>query len=181
MTSVPLPQHHLRHSPHIHHDSQAAGWAIAQFEEKEHAFELRLERRHSRLHVAGRTLMAILFLASAVAKMVEFDPTVKALDTFLLGDSGLALIVAITVELVGGTLLLLGYQTRWASISLAVYVALTTMFFHYDLTDAVHRAFALSNLAVIGGLLMLVSHGSGAVSIERRIEKKDPNRLLAGP
>lgn len=181
MTSVPLPSRHLRHVYPVHHDPQSAGWALAQAEEKERAGEARLARRHNRLHVAGRTLMAALFLASGLAKLFEFDSTLKALDTFALGDSALALSVAIVAELLGGSLLLLGYQTRWASLSLAAYVALTTVFFHWDVTDAVHRAFALSNLAVIGGLLLLVAHGAGAASIERRIERKDPNRLPMGP
>lgn len=181
MSSVPLPQRHLRHIFPIHHDPQSAALAFAEAEEKERALEARLARRHHRLHFAGRALLAVLFLASGIAKLVQFDSTVKALDTFALGDSSLALIVAIAAELLGGSLLLLGYQTRWASIGLAAYVALATVFFDSNLADPLHRSFALSNLAIIGGLLLLVAHGAGAVSLERRIEKKDPNRLPVGP
>jgi putative oxidoreductase len=165
-----------------HHDAQSAGWALAEYEKKEHDRATHLKRRHLRYHVAGRVLLASLFLFSAVAKTLQFDTTWRTLNaTFGLDGSGALLLFAITIELVGGAMLLLGYQTRWASLGLVFYVAMATAIFHHDLTVDLNRAFALANLAIAGGLLLLVSHGAGQWSIDNRQLRRDPNAVLPGP
>jgi len=40
-----------------------------------------------------------------------------------------------------------------------------------------NRAFALANLAICGGLLLVASHGAGKLSVERYAEQHDPTRV----
>jgi putative oxidoreductase len=50
-------------------------------------------------------------------------------------------------------------MTRLVSIVLAGFVALTTLLFHYQVTDPMQAQAALKNLAIIGGLLMVFAYG----------------------
>ena len=59
--------------------------------------------------------MSIIFLLSGFQKLGGFNGTVAYMASLNLPLPGLAAIVAIVVECVGGLLLLVGYQTRgWA-------------------------------------------------------------------
>jgi uncharacterized membrane protein YphA (DoxX/SURF4 family) len=58
-----------------------------------------------------------------------------------------------TLEILGGMALLLGYYSRWAAAALAGFVALATVIFHGTPDQRVHL---LKNLAIIGGLLLVL-------------------------
>lgn len=62
-------------------------------------------------------------------------------------------------EIVAGLLLAIGFMTRLVAIVLAGFVALTTVLFHYQVTDPMQAQTALKNLAIIGGLLMVFAYG----------------------
>ncbi len=77
------------------------------------------------------------------------------------------------IDLFGGILILVGYQTRWTSIVLIAFVILTIVFVHNFWTmegpaRAANQAHFLKNLALIGGLLLLYTHGPGRLSVDAR-------------
>jgi putative oxidoreductase len=81
-----------------------------------------------------------------------------------------------TIDLFGGVLILVGYQTRWTSVVLIVFVALTCVLIHNFWTmegaaRAPNQANFYKNLAIIGALLLLIVHGPGHCSLERRLSK----------
>jgi putative oxidoreductase len=74
---------------------------------------------------------------------------------------------------VGGAALIVGYKTRWAAAALALFtVAAAVLFHNYWAMPAAQQMMQqilfLKNLAITGGLLMLMIAGPGAWSLDRR-------------
>jgi putative oxidoreductase len=95
--------------------------------------------------------------------------------TGVLTPTIIAYLVA-AIDLVGGILILVGYQTRWASIVLIVFVALTCILVHNFWSmegpaRAANQGNFYKNLALIGGLLLIYVHGPGTFSLEHRFGK----------
>ena len=77
-------------------------------------------------------------------------------------------LLAILIEVGGGLLLILGYQTRSASFALAAFTLVTALVFHSDFADQNQMIHFLKNVAITGGFLVLASSGPGAYSIDAR-------------
>ncbi len=85
---------------------------------------------------------------------------------------------AVALEVIGGVLVLIGYQTRLAALALALFSVLAGLLFH--IPTAGMEALAaqneinhlLKNVAIAGGFLMLAVHGAGALSVDERAETK---------
>jgi len=77
-----------------------------------------------------RIALALMFLAHAWLKIKVFTPagTVKYFES--LGVPGFFAYLTITAEIVGGTLLLLGIETRWVALLLVPLVAGTIVLVH---------------------------------------------------
>jgi putative oxidoreductase len=104
----------------------------------------------------GRIFIALLFLYSGATKLM--NPT--ATEGMITGaglPAGLAIPTGI-FEVVAALCLIVGFMTRFASILLAGFVALTILFFHRDFTNMQGAIAALQHLALIGGLLCLFAH-----------------------
>ena len=84
-------------------------------------------------------------------------------------------VVAYTVaaiDLIGGLMILVGFQSRWTALVLLVFVGLTIYFAHPfwsmdGAARAANQAHALKNLAIMGALLMIAAHGPGRFSVTR--------------
>ncbi len=165
-----VPSHRpLRHAHHV--DPEAARLALAEEEALSRMAQEHRRAIRQRTFLAGRLLLAGLFVASGAAKLFTFSATVAALEASGLSAAPLLLSLAIMVELGGGLMLGLGYRTRQAAQVLVGFLAVVTLFMHSDLSDPLNRAFALSNLAFAGGLLLLVANGPGRFSLERVFDK----------
>ena len=95
--------------------------------------------------------------------------------TGVLTPTVIAYLVA-AIDLFGGLLILVGYQTRWATLVLIGFVILTILFAHNFWTmegaaRAANRAHFYKNLALIGGLLMLHFYGPGRMSLDGRMSR----------
>jgi putative oxidoreductase len=76
------------------------------------------------------------------------------------------------IDLIGGLMILVGFQARWAALLLFVFTAMTIYFAHpfwamQGAARAANQAHALKNLAIMGALLMIAAHGPGRYSITR--------------
>jgi len=118
----------------------------------------------------GRILIALIFLASSFGKMTGFSATAGYIAGKGLPLPQLLAAGSILVELGGGILLVVGWRARWAAAALLVFTALAALFFHAFWTVAPEQAqnqmvHFMKNLAMMGGLLYIVVHGSGPFSI----------------
>ncbi|WP_133366615.1 DoxX family protein [Qipengyuania sediminis] len=108
--------------------------------------------------IIGRLCIAALFVMSGIAKLADPAGTAQ----YITANSTLPATLATPVgifEIVAGVLLGLGLMTRLVAIVLAGYIALATLLFHSQITDAAQGMLASRNLAILGGLLMVFAYG----------------------
>ena len=81
--------------------------------------------------------------------------------------------IGAAIEIIAPLMLLVGFKVRWAALALIVFTLVATFFFHnYWAMEGAARMTnqitLLKNLAVVGGLLMLIVAGPGRYSIDAR-------------
>ncbi len=119
----------------------------------------------------GRCLLGLIFILSGSGKLMDFTATAGSMASKGLPLSEILLIPTILIELGGGLLLVLGYQTRWAALALFLFVIPTTLIFHNFWGVAADQVrnqqiHIEKNLAIMGGLLYVVFTGAGRYSLE---------------
>jgi putative oxidoreductase len=119
----------------------------------------------------GRLLIAALFLISGLGKIATPALTQNVIASAGLPFPVLAYLVAIVIEVGGGILLILGYQSRIVASVMAVYTVVAALSFHGNLADQDAVAHFLKDLSITGGLLQIVALGAGAFSIDGRLAK----------
>lgn len=108
--------------------------------------------------IIGRLCIAVLFIVSGANKLADPAGAAQYITSNTSFSGSLAVPTGV-FEIVAGVLLALGFMTRLVAIVLAAFVALTTLLFHYQITDPMQAQAALKNLAIIGGLLMVFAYG----------------------
>ncbi len=116
----------------------------------------------------GRILLSIIFLGSAATKIADPAGTQAYMAAYGLPMTGFLLVGAIATEALGGLTLLLGFRARAAAFVLAGFLVVATVVFHTNLGDQQQLLHFLKNLAIIGGLLMVMTEGTGPLSLDRR-------------
>src|SRR5258706_11729782 len=102
--------------------------------------------------LVGRVLLAAVFVLSGVGKIAAPEATLGYINAVGLPLPQLAFLGAVAVELGGGLLLLVGYQTRIAAIALAVFSIVAAVVFHGAIGDQNQIIHFLKNIAMAGGL-----------------------------
>ena len=118
--------------------------------------------------LAGRVLLAVLFLLSGIGKLTQPGMTLAYISAAGLPFPQLALVGSALIELGGGVALIAGYRTRVAAALLAVFSVLAALFFHSALYDQNQLIHFLKNFAIAGGLLQVVAFGGGRLSLDAR-------------
>ena len=119
--------------------------------------------------LAGRILLSMLFLLSGVGKIGAYAATAAYMSS--VGLPSVLLPVVIATEVFGATAILLGWQTRIIAFLLAGYSLLTALVFHTNFADQIEMIMFLKNVSIAGGFLLLVVHGAGPLSLDRRLAK----------
>jgi putative oxidoreductase len=114
--------------------------------------------------LAGRLLLAAIFLHEAWSKLTGYSGALAYMRAF--GVPGELLPLAIAVELGCGALIAFGYHTRPAALVLALFCLATAILFHAQLGDRNQLLHFEKDLAIAGGLLVLVAHGAGAWALD---------------
>lgn len=122
---------------------------------------------HDGVAVIARILMAYIFIVAGWGKLTAYSATVGYMES--MGVPGVMLPLTILVELGGGLALLFGFQARFAAFGLAVFSIITALIFHGGAEDSINL---MKNLAMSGGLLFLMLHGAGRISLDHAIEKE---------
>jgi putative oxidoreductase len=121
--------------------------------------------------LAGRILIALMFVLSGFGKITGFEGTVGYIVSKGMPLPQLAAIGAIIVELGGGILLVVGWKARWAAAAMFVFTVLATLIFHNFWAVPADQAqnqmiHFMKNISILGGLLYVVVHGSGPLSVD---------------
>ena len=125
------------------------------------------------LSLLGRVLLALLFVPAGFGKIAGFGGTVGYIASNGVPLPELAAAAAVGVELGLGLLLLVGWQTRWAALGMALFTFVITFIFHNFWAMPADQQMMQSlmffkNIAVVGGLLTVAAWGAGAWSFDGR-------------
>ena len=128
-------------------------------------------KHDSSAHVAaaglalGRLLLAALFILEGWSKLRGYEAAAAYMDRH--GVTSALLPAAIAVELGGGALIAVGWQTRLAALALASFSVLAAVLFHGNISDRGHLIHFEKDLAIAGGLLVLAVAGAGNWSLDK--------------
>lgn len=125
------------------------------------------------LAALGRLLLAAIFLISGLGKLAAPAATIGYIGAAGLPLPQLGYAVALVVEIGGGLLMLVGFQTRIAAWVLAAFTLVAAVTFHHDFADQNQMIHFLKNLAITGGFLQVAAFGAGRFSVDaRRVSAK---------
>ena len=119
--------------------------------------------------LGGRVLLAILFLLSGVGKIGAYSATAGYMAS--VGVPGALLPLVIAVEVLGSVAIIVGWQTRIVAFLLAGFSLVSALLFHTNFADQTQMVMFLKNVSIAGGFLLLVAHGAGVLSLDRRASK----------
>jgi len=122
--------------------------------------------------LVGRILIALIFILSGFGKIAGFEGTAGYIASKGLPLPQLLTIVAILIELGGGLMLVLGWKARWAAAAMLVFTALAALIFHNFWAVPPDQAqnqmiHFMKNISMMGGLLYVLVHGSGPLSLSK--------------
>ncbi len=103
--------------------------------------------------LAGRVLIALIFLLSGIDKFVHYAPTLGYMQKVGLPFPELLLIASAIIETVTAPLFLWMIPVTWV--------------FHNPAGGQEQMAHFMKNVAISGGLLMLFAFGPGGISVNR--------------
>jgi len=116
--------------------------------------------------LVGRVMLAAIFVQAGWGKIWSYGGTAKYMESQ--GVPGMLLPLVIAVELVGGLLVAVGWQTRLAAIALAGFTLAAGLLFHFQPADQGQMIHFMKNIAITGGFLVLAMTGAGAWSLDGR-------------
>lgn len=118
------------------------------------------------LELAGRILLALLFLMSGIGKIAGYQASVGYMHA--MGVPGALLPVTIVLEIAGAAAIMAGWKTRIAAFLLAGFTLVAAAIFHSNFGDQIQMVMFFKNVAIAGGFLMLMANGSGRYSLDAR-------------
>ena len=128
----------------------------------------------------GRVLVPIVFIVAGLQKFWDIGSVARTLASIemlhrhlflFMGPLGFAYLVAF-IEVVFGSLVLIGAWARFAALILVIYTAIVTFTLHnfWDMEGVardVNQIHFLKNLSIMGALLMIFSAGGGYYGVDR--------------
>ena len=117
--------------------------------------------------LAGRILIAVIFLLSGIDKVTHYAQTLGYMTKAGLPFPEALLIISIVVEIGCALALIVGWKTQLAAIGLVIWMIPVTLLFHNPAAGQEAMIHFMKNVAITGGLLVLFASGPGAWSLGR--------------
>lgn len=121
----------------------------------------------------GRVLLSAIFIMSGIHKIFSWNETSEQMTNEGMFLVPLLLLGAIVLEVGGGLSILVGYWARVGAAALVVFLIPTTLIFHDFWTyegqeQQAQMMHFVKNLAIMGGLLLVLGFGAGPISVDDR-------------
>src|SRR5947207_1503364 len=134
-----------------------------------------IEKLQHATPLAGRFLLGLIFLLSGFGKIADWSGTAGYMAAKNMPFIPFFLVMAILFEVVGSLSIIAGYKARWGGLALFLYLIPVTLVFHnfwaYEgMEQQMQMINFLKNAAIEGGLLLIVAHGAGLLSLDARAE-----------
>lgn len=128
------------------------------------------------LAVAGRVLLALIFITSGFSKLGNLDGTAGYIASVGLPAGGALALGAGLLEVVAGLALAIGFKARWAALALGLFTIVAALLFHAywampEQQQFMQQLLFMKNLAIAGGMFIVASLGAGAASIDARLAR----------
>lgn len=120
------------------------------------------------LLLAARILLSFMFIMAGFQKFGDLAGTAGYISSVGLPAGSLLAPLSGAFEVLAGLAVLVGFQTRIASLLLAAFCAVAAIFFHYAPADMMQTLLFSKNMATAGGFLALAVAGAGAWSVDGR-------------
>ena len=128
------------------------------------------------IDLIGRVFIAIIFLYEAYDTVAFYGLTKEKMTGYgLTWNQDFLLILAVLLLLIGGVFLLIGYRSSFASVLLLLYWLPFTFIVHSWWNDPpdiqrIQSILFMRNIAIAGGLMMILVNGSGRFSVRRLLD-----------
>ena len=115
--------------------------------------------------VTGRFLLSLMFISAGIGKLgAGYEATQGYMSMMGVPTSLLPLVIA--TEILGGLAILVGFKTRISGFLLAGFTLIAAAIFHNNFADQMQSILFMKDLAIAGGLLLLVANGAGNLAID---------------
>jgi putative oxidoreductase len=131
-----------------------------------------MSKHNDSVALAGRVLVGVLFFMSGLSKLAAPAATQGFIASAGLPAPLAAYAVAVTVEVLGSSLLIAGFRTRAVAAGVAVFTLATALGFHTNFADQNQMIHFMKNIAIIGGLLQVVAFGGGKYSVDYLLARR---------
>lgn len=144
---------------------------------KEDSIDILVERKDASMQNAssllGRNLLSLIFVASGMGKMADWSGTAGYMASRGMVAVPFFLTMAILFEVIGGLLVLTGFKARWGAAALFLFLIPVTAIFHNfwaleQMERQMQMIHFMKNLAIMGGLLVVVAFGPGSLSLGQK-------------
>ena len=118
--------------------------------------------------LVGRILLALIFLKSGIGKIGGFTGTAGYMASKGLPMVEVLLAITIVIELAASAMIIAGFKARLGATALLLWMIPVTVIFHNFWAVPGEINMFMKNLAIMGGLLLIMAHGSGPMSIDKK-------------
>lgn len=127
----------------------------------------------SPLILVGRILLALLFLLAGIDKLTDIAGTAGYIASAGLPAATSLAVLSGAYEVIAALALAVGWQARWAALSLALFTVLTNFLFHNYWALPADQVYMeqvkfMKNLSIVGGMLVVAALGAGPLSLDAR-------------
>lgn len=126
--------------------------------------------------VIARMMLGHLFLITGWQKIGGYEGTQGYMES--VGVPGMLLPLVILLELGAGLAIIIGWQTKLAAASLALFTIASAVLFHHNFSDQMQTIMFMKNIAISGGLMLLAVYGAGACSLDNRSSKNVADKFF---
>jgi putative oxidoreductase len=122
--------------------------------------------------LASRLLLAWIFVHEGAYLVINFASASAAMAR--IGVSGNLLVATIILQLVAGSAIAAGWYARAGAAALGLFCLATAMLFHTNFANRNELLHFEKDLAIAGGMLLLMLRGAGDWSVEGLLRARRP-------
>jgi len=118
----------------------------------------------------GRLLLALIFLHEGSTLAADIAATI---DTFAtLGLSAPVALAVIALQIGAGLSIAAGFLSRFGALALGLFCLATACLFHTNFASQNELLHFEKDLAIAGGMFVLVVSGAGSISIDNLLKRR---------
>ena len=125
------------------------------------------------IEVLGRIFLSTLFLVEGINKILNYEGTIQYMESFSVPEY--LAIPAIILEILFPLLLIIGFQTKIAALVMAIFTIVVAIIFHTNFDDHMQLITFFKDIAIAGGLLIILVNGPGRFSLDYKLKSNKTN------